>query len=187
MAMSEREKMLAGEWYTCMDDELDRLRDDARAAVLEHNTLDPARRGAMGPALAALFGRVGRGVFIEAPFHVTYGFNVTLGDGVYFNAGCTVLDTAPVRIGAGSMFGPAAQIYCADHHRDPALRAAGHEVARPVEIGENVWVGGGAIILPGITIGRDAIVGAGSVVVHDVAPGETVAGNPARAVRPARP
>ena len=182
MARSEREKMLAGEWYTCMDAELDALREAARAAVLEHNTLAPSRRGAMAPALAALLGRVGRGVFIEAPFHVTYGFNVELGDGVYFNFGCTILDTAPVRIGAGSMFGPHAQIYCADHARDPAHRAAGGEIARPVEIGENVWVGGGAIILPGVTIGRDAIVGAGAVVTRDVAPGATVAGNPARPI-----
>lgn len=179
---TERQKMLAGEWYTCMDAELERLRQVARAAVLAHNTMDPGERGPMAPALAALFGRVGAHVYIEAPFHVTYGFNVTLGDGVYFNTGCTILDTAPVTIGAGSMFGPAVQIYCADHHRDAALRAAGHEIARPVAIAENVWVGGGAIVLPGITIGRNAIIGAGSVVTRDVAPGTTVAGNPARPI-----
>lgn len=184
MPRSERQKMLAGEWYTCIDDELEMLRNEARRAVLIHATTDPMQRGAMAPALRSLLGHVGEGVYLEAPFHCTYGFNIELGDGVYFNAHCVVLDTARVRVGAGSMFGPAVQIYCADHHRDPARRAAGMEIAHPVEIGANVWVGGGAIILPGVSIGDDAIVGAGSVVTRNVAAGATVVGNPAR-VRPA--
>lgn len=183
VAKSEREKMLAGEWYTCMDAELDALRERARAAVHEHNTMDPAQRGAMGQKLAALFKGVGAGVFIEAPVFVTYGGHITLGEGVYFNAGVTILDTAPVSIGAGSMLGPNVQIYCAQHHRDPALRAEGLEIAEPVSVGRNVWLGGGAIVLPGVTIGDDAIVGAGSVVVRDVAPGATVVGNPARQIK----
>lgn len=179
MTRCEREKMAAGEWYCCIDPELDRLRETARAAVHAHNTMPPAERGPMAPELAEVFGAVGQGVFIEAPFHCAYGFNLFLGDGVYFNAGCVVLDTAPVRVGAGTMFGPAVQIYCADHHRDPALRAKGLERALPVTIGRDVWVGGGAIILPGITIGDRAIVGAGSVVTKDVGADAIVAGNPA--------
>ncbi|MEQ9571153.1 MAG: DapH/DapD/GlmU-related protein, partial [Nitratireductor sp.] len=99
---------------------------------------------------------------------------------VYFNTGCVILDTAPVTIGAGTMFGPSVHIYCADHHRDPVLRGQGLERALPVRIGSDVWVGGGAIILPGVTIGDGAIVGAGAVVTRDVATGATVAGNPAR-------
>ncbi|EUB98395.1 Maltose O-acetyltransferase [Rhizobium sp. CF080] len=180
---SEREKMAAGEWYCCLDPELEALRDKARSAVHAHNTMPPAERGAMAPALQALLGSAA-GAFLEAPFHCAYGFNVFLEQGVYLNAGCTILDTAPVRIGARGMLGPGVQLYCADHHRDPVLRAQGLEVARPINIGADVWIGGGAIILGGIAIGNRAIVGAGSVVTRDVPPGAMVAGNPARLITP---
>ena len=177
---SEREKMMAGEWYCCLDPELDAMRERARRAVHAHNTSPPNERGTMAPALRALLGSAPAGIFLEAPFHCAYGFNIFLGDGVYLNAGCTILDTASVRIGARSMLGPSVQIYCADHHRDPVLRSQGLETARPVTIGADVWVGGGAILLGGVTVGDGAIVGAGAVVTRDVAPGATVVGNPAR-------
>ena len=180
---SEREKMEKGEWYSCLDTELDSLRVKARFAVHEHNTLSPHERGSMAPKLRALFKQVDDGAFVEAPFHCSYGFNISLGENVYLNAGCTILDSAPVEIGRGSMLGPSVHIYCADHHRDIALRASGIERARPVIIGEDVWVGGGAIILPGLRIGNGAIVGAGSVVTKDVAAGDTVVGNPAHTVK----
>ncbi|MBW6422299.1 sugar O-acetyltransferase [Rhizobium sp. XQZ8] len=182
--VSERGKMAAGEWYCCLDPELDALRDLARAACHAHNTMPPAERGAMAPALRALFLEVSETAFLEAPFHCSYGMNLHLGDAVYMNAGCTILDSAPVKIGARSMFGPGVHIYCADHHRDPALRSQGMEIARPVTIGKDVWIGGGAIILGGVTIGDGAIVGAGSVVTRDVPAGATVVGNPARPVKP---
>jgi maltose O-acetyltransferase len=182
MSRSEREKMAAGAWYRCVDPELERLRALARVAVHEHNAMPPGQRGTMAPKLRQLLAEVGVDVFIEAPFHCAYGFNIHLGAGVYLNAGCAILDTAPVRIGKATMLGPHVQIYCADHHKDVAPRTEGLEIARPVEIGANVWVGGGAIILAGIRIGDDAIVGAGAVVTRDVAPGTTVTGNPARAV-----
>lgn len=184
MTESERDRMAAGRWYCCIDPELEALRDRARAAVHDHNTLPPTERGAMAPALRRLLGSVGRDAMIEAPFHCAYGFNLHLGAGCYLNAGCTILDTAPVRIGARSMLGPGVQIYCADHHRDREKRAAVLEIARPVTLGEDVWIGGGAILLPGVTVGEGAIVGAGSVVTRDVAPGATVVGNPARPVAP---
>ena len=174
--------MSAGDWYTCIDDELEDLRRSARRAVHAHNTCDPERRAGIAPELAALFADVGRDVFIEAPFHCAYGFNITLGHGVYINAGATFLDTAPIRIGAGTLIGPNVHIYCAEHHKDAASRRQGLEIARAVEIGADVWVGGGAILLPGVTIGAGAIIGAGSVVVRDVAEGDTVVGNPARPV-----
>jgi maltose O-acetyltransferase len=179
---SERGKMAAGEWYCCLDPELDALRDKARIACHAHNTMPPEERGAMAAGLRALFADVSETAFLEAPFHCSYGMNLHLGDAVYMNAGCTVLDSAPVRIGARSMFGPNVQIYCADHHRDPVLRAKGLEIARPVTIGENVWIGGGAIILGGVTIGDGAIIGAGSVVTRDVPAAATGVGNPARPV-----
>lgn len=180
---TEREKMAAGEWYSCMDDELDVLRWQARRAVHQHNTMPPDERGAFGPMLRALFAAVGEGAFIEAPFHCAYGFNIMLGRNVYLNAGCTILDSAKVEIGDGAMLGPAVQIYCAEHHLDPVPRAQGIEIAKPVMIGRDVWIGGGAILLAGVTIGDGAIVGAGSVVTRDVPPGATVVGNPARAIK----
>jgi maltose O-acetyltransferase len=182
MSRTEREKMAAGAWYRCLDPELERLRARARDAVHEHNTMPPDARGAMAPKLQALFAEVGADVFIEAPFHCAYGFNIRLGDRIYLNAGCAILDTASVRIGSGTLLGPQVQIYCAEHHKDTARRREGLEIARPVEIGANAWIGGGAILLAGIRIGAGAIIGAGAVVTRDVAPGTTIVGNPARAI-----
>ena len=184
MAGSERAKMAAGEWYTCLDDELEALRALARDAVFEHNCLPPRQRGNLGPGLKALLGGVGEGARIEAPFHCAYGFNLFLGAGTFLNAGCTILDTAPVRIGKGTLLGPNVQIYCAEHHREASGRLAGLEIAKPVTIGDNAWIGGSAVILAGISIGEGAIVGAGAVVTRDVAANATVVGNPARGVAP---
>ncbi|UTS80125.1 sugar O-acetyltransferase [Phaeobacter piscinae] len=182
MSRSERQKMQAGDWYCCIDSELSVLRHQARLAVHQHNHRAPDPGEPLSPSLAALFAEHGQNCLIEAPFHCAYGINITLGDQVYMNAGCTILDSAPVRIGDRSMLGPNVQIYCADHHRDPALRAKGLEVARPVTLGSDVWIGGGAIILPGVTIDDGAIVGAGAVVTRDVEAGVRVVGNPARAL-----
>ena len=176
-------RIAGGDWYNCMAPDLDALRAEARRAVHQHNTMDPDARGACGPRLAALLGAVGQGVFIEAPFHVAYGPNLRLADSVYLNAGCVVLDTAPVRIGARTMLGPGVHIYCADHHRGRDERLQGLERALPVTIGAEVWIGGGAIVLPGVKIGEGAIVGAGAVVSRDVPEGARVAGIPARALR----
>jgi maltose O-acetyltransferase len=163
-----------------MAPDLDALRVEARRAVHQHNTMDPDERRACGPLLAALFGTMGQGVFIEAPFHVAYGPNLHLDDGVYLNTGCVVLDTAPVRIGARTMLGPGVHIYCADHHRRREERLRGLERALPVTIGPDVWIGGGAILMPGITVGEGAIIGAGAVVTNDVPRGGIVVGVPAR-------
>ena len=174
--------MEAGEWYTCLDPELDALRAVAQRAIFEHNTMPPDRRGDIGPALRALLRTIGAGARIEAPFHCAYGFNISLGSGTFVNAGCTMLDTAPVHIGDQTLLGPNVQIYCAEHHKDAAKRSAGLEIARPVHIGDNAWIGGGAIILGGVSIGDRAIVGAGAVVTRDVAADTTVVGNPARPI-----
>jgi maltose O-acetyltransferase len=171
--------MVAGHWYTCIDPELEQLRLCARIAVHRHNTLPPEQRGPIAPELRNLLAGAGTDAMIEAPFHCAYGLNITLGDGVYINAGCAILDTAAVTVGPGSMLGPSVQIYCANHHKDAVKRAEGLEIALPVTIGKRVWIGGGAIILPGVNIGDDAIIGAGSVVTRDVASGFTVVGNPA--------
>jgi maltose O-acetyltransferase len=179
---TEREKMAAGEWYCCRDAEIEALRNTARAAVYQHNSLPPEDRGAIAPKLKQLLNA--ENAIVEAPFHCAYGINIALGDQVYLNAGCTILDCARVTIGDQCMLGPNVQIYCAEHHHDPIKRSVeGLERALPVRIAKRAWIGGGAIILAGVTIGEGAVVGAGSVVTRDVAPGEVVVGNPARPIQ----
>ena len=180
---TEKQKMDAGEWYNCVDDELETLRIKARDAVHQHNTLRPTERGYIAPVLADLFQKIGQDAIIEAQFHCVYGVNISLGDYVYLNAGCTILDTAPVTIGDNTMLGPYVQIYCAQHHKDRRLRTEGLEIAKPVTIGKEVWIGGGAILMPGVTIGDGAIIGAGAVVTRDVPENTTVVGNPAKALK----
>ena len=130
--------------------------------------------------LVERFAAVGEHALIRSPFFCDYGHNISLGSGAFLNYNCIILDVEPVIIGEGTAIGPAVQILAADHPRDPKLRQQKVRFGRPVTIGANVWIGGGAIILPGVTIGDDAIVGAGSIVTRDVAPGVTVVGNPAR-------
>jgi maltose O-acetyltransferase len=171
-----------GRWYSCLEPALAALRETARQACWRHNTMEPRLRGPCAPELAALFASFGEGAFIEAPFHTCYGANIALGDEVYINAGCVILDSAPVRIGRRTMLGPTVQIYCADHAHGIEERRKDLERALPVTLGEEVWIGGGAIILPGVTIGNGAIVGAGAVVTRDVAAGARVVGSPARVI-----
>ncbi|KIZ32991.1 sugar O-acetyltransferase, partial [Stutzerimonas stutzeri] len=122
----------------------------------------------------------GAGAVIRPPFHCDYGYNIHLGEGAFLNFNCVILDVVAVHIGAGAQIGPAVQLYTADHPRDPEARRSGVEFGRPIRIGKNVWIGGGAIILPGVTVGDDAVIGAGSVVTRDVPASATVVGNPAR-------
>jgi len=181
--MTQKERMLAGELYTADDPEL--VADAARAAAWldRYNRASTATAAERRALLAEMLGHAGRGATIRPPFHCDYGYNIHLGEGVFLNFGCTVLDVVPVRIGAGTQIGPGVQILTADHPRDPVQRGRMLEFGRPVIIGRNVWIGGGALILPGITVGDNAIVGAGSVVTRDVRAGATVAGNPARMLR----
>ena len=130
--------------------------------------------------LVERFASVGGDALIRPPFFCDYGHNISLGAGAFLNFNCVILDVEPVSIGEGTAIGPAVQILASDHPRDPRLRQQKVRFGRPVTIGANVWIGGGAIILPGVTIGDDAIVGAGSIVTRDVAAGVTVVGNPAR-------
>jgi maltose O-acetyltransferase len=178
--MSEKAKMLAGALYTADDPEL--AADSARAAawMARYNAPEEITAGAREALLKEALGSVGQGATVRAPFHYDYGYNIHLGARVFLNFGCIVLDVARVDIGAGTQIGPGVQILTADHPRDPALRAQMLEFGRPIRIGNNVWIGGGALILPGVTIGDDAIIGAGSVVTRDVPAGSTAMGNPAR-------
>jgi maltose O-acetyltransferase len=178
---SEKQKMIAGELYLPSDPEIQ--------ADIAANQQWLARYNAMlgrstAERLKVLRERIAAGeqCDLRPPFHCDYGFNIRLGTGVFMNFNCVILDVTHVTIGDRTQIGPAVQIYAADHPRDPVQRRDGFEFARPVTVGSDVWIGGGAIILPGVTIGDNAIIGAGSVVTRDVAPGATVAGNPARTV-----
>ncbi|MEN4918486.1 sugar O-acetyltransferase [Achromobacter spanius] len=180
MTRTEKQKMLAGELYTAADAELQADQLAAGVWMKQYNAMldePPARWHAL---LKARFAHVGEGAIIRPPFHCDYGYNISLGAGVFINFNCVILDVVQVIIGDGTQIGPAVQIYTADHPHDPALRHAMLESGRPVRIGSQVWIGGGAIILPGVSIGDGAIIGAGSVVTRDVPAGATAVGNPAR-------
>lgn len=177
---SEKAKMLAGELYHAGDAEIQADQQAAKAWLVRYNASLGLSAGERHALLRERLGAIGAGAVIRPPFHCDYGYNIHLDDDVFLNFNCVILDVATVAIGAGTQVGPAVQIYAADHPRDPALRRRGLELGRPVAIGRNVWVGGGAIVLPGVTIGDDAVIGAGSVVTRDVTAGATVFGNPAR-------
>jgi len=182
MAAESWARMVSGAWYNCLEGEYEAMRQVARRAVHAHCVMPPDERGPCAPDLRALVARFGQGCYIEAPFHCSYGVNIHLGDRVYINAGAVLLDSGPVRIGDGTMLGPGVHIYCADHHPDAPLRRQGIERALPVAIGRDVWGGGAAVLLPGVSVGDGAIIGAGAVVRGNVAAGERVAGVPARAI-----
>lgn len=175
-------QMVSGAWYDCFDPALEAERLLTRRAIHQHCMMPPDQRLSCGPLLRDRLGALPPTARIEAPFHASYAFNTFIGDAVYLNAGCVILDTARVTIGDHSMLGPGVHIYTADHHRDPKQRRQGIERGLAVSIGCDVWIGGGVIILPGVTIGDGAILAAGAVVTHDVTAGTRVAGVPARAL-----
>jgi maltose O-acetyltransferase len=179
MRMSERHKMLAGEPYHAGDPELVAEQALTAAWLARYNAALGQPVAVWRTLLAERVAALGEGSIVRPPFHCDYGWNIRLGSRVFINFNCVILDVAPVAIGDDTRIGPAVQIYTAEHPLDPPVRRSGLESGRPVTIGSNVWIGGGAIILPGVTIGDDAVVGAGSVVTHDVPAGGRVAGNPA--------
>jgi len=178
---TEKEKMLSGELYNASDPTLVLERRRARDLLKGLNgSRDDQRRAEI---LRELLGRVGAGVWIEPPFYCDYGSNIVLGDNVYFNFNCVVLDPARVEIGSHVLFGPNVQVYTASHPLGAAQRRAGLEFAHEIRIGSDVWIGGGAIICPGVTIGDETVIGAGSVVTREVPGGVFAAGNPCRVIR----
>jgi maltose O-acetyltransferase len=179
---SARQKMLAGELYDPLDPELVSARDRARDLCQALNATRPAAVDERRRILRALFGAGGDTAWIEPPFFCDYGSNIELGERVFFNFNCVVLDVCPVRIGDFTLFGPAVQIYTPMHPFNAELRRR-EEFGKPVEIGSDVWVGGGAIILPDVRIGPRAVIGAGSVVTRDIPGAVFAAGNPCRVIR----
>ena len=179
---TERDKMLAGELYDPLDPELVHARDRARDLCQDLNATREAQTDERRRILMELFGTGGDTVWMQPPFYCDYGWNILLGERVFFNFNCVVLDVCRVTIGDFTQFGPAVQVYTATHPMNAALRRR-QEFAKPIEIGSDVWVGGGAIICPGVRIGSRSVIGAGSVVTRDVPDGVFAAGNPCRVIR----
>ncbi|WP_291863207.1 sugar O-acetyltransferase [Bradyrhizobium sp.] len=179
MSKTEKQKMLAGELYR---PDADIAADQAvtKAWLVRYNAALAQPVSERHALLSERLAHVGGGAVIRPPFFCDFGYNIRLGDGVFMNFNCVILDVVEVRIGDRTQIGPAVQIYAADHPRDAGMRREGLEFGRPVQIGSDVWIGGGAIILPGVTIGDGAVIGAGSVVTRDVEADQTVTGNPAR-------
>ena len=179
---TEKQKMLSGELYDASDPQLSEERRRARNLTREFNNTRPEEVQARARMIAQLFASSGDKIVIEPPFYCDYGSNISLGDNVYFNFNCVILDVAPVDIGSNTMFGPNVQIYTATHPVDAAERRKGLEFARPIRIGSDVWVGGGAILNPGVSIGDRSVIGAGSVVTRDIPPDVFAAGNPCKVI-----
>jgi maltose O-acetyltransferase len=182
MMVSEREKMLGGELYDPFDPELVAARILARDLCQDLNATRESDQEKRRSLLRELFGEGGDSVWMQPPFYCDYGKNIRLGQRVFFNFNCVVLDVCQVTIGDFTLFGPAVQIYTATHPLDAELRRR-QEFAKPIEIGSDVWVGGGAVICPGVTIGSKTVIGAGSVVTKDIPAGVVAAGNPCRIIR----
>jgi len=166
--------MLAGELYLAADPALEEERRHAERLMREYNASGDQT------VLAQLLGSLGSGSFIRPPFFCDYGYNVTLGDDVFVNFNCVMLDVVPITLGDRVQVALAVQFLAADHPHYAVERASGIEFGRPITVEDDVWLGGGAILCPGVTVGRGTIIGAGSVVTRDVPPGATAVGNPAR-------
>ena len=179
---TERDKMLAGELYDALDPDLVRDRDRARDLCQTLNATRESEREVRRQILLQLFGKGGDTVWMQPPFFCDYGSNIELGERVFFNFNCVVLDVCPVKIGDFTLFGPGVQILTPIHPLNAELRRK-QEFGKPIFVGSDVWVGGGALLLPGVRIGSKSVIGAGSVVTRDVPDGVFAAGNPCRVIR----
>ena len=180
---TEKEKMLAGELYNAQNPQLVLERRQARDLTKALNDSRDEEQDKRLGILHQLLGQTGTNAWIEPPFYCDYGSNISLGDNVYFNFNCIILDVCPVEIGDNVMFGPNVQIYTATHPVNHLERNSGLEFGKPIRIGSDVWVGGSAVICPGVTIGARSVIGAGSVVTKDIPEGVFAAGNPCKVIR----
>ncbi|MEL7124371.1 MAG: sugar O-acetyltransferase [Bacteroidota bacterium] len=181
--MTEKEKMISGQLYMADDPELKELSTKARLLYRDYNLSSQLEIEKREKILSDLLGSKGNNLVIIPPFYCDYGFNIKIGDNVFMNMNCIILDVTPVTIGNNVMFGPNAQVYTATHPLNPIERIKGPEYGQDIIIEDDVWVGGGAIICPGVTIGKGAVIGAGAVVTKDVPPNVFVGGNPAKIIK----
>lgn len=181
--MTEKQKMLAGELYSPLDKELSEERLKARILFQEFNKMGDKDKPARDKVIHQLLDLKENDLWIEPPFFCDYGYNIHLGKNVFINFNCCILDVCSVTIGDNCMIAPNVQIYTATHPLEHQLRNSGKEFAKPISIGKNVWIGGGAVICPGINIGNGAVIAAGAVVTKNVTDNVLVGGNPARVIK----
>jgi len=180
---TEKQKMLSGELYNALDAKLSNERLKARLLLKDLNDSREDEEEKRKRILKDLLPNAGEDLWIQPPFYCDYGTNITVGDKVFFNFNCVVLDVMLVKIGSRTMFGPNVQIYTATHPMNYKERATGLEFAKPITIGEDVWIGGSGVICPGVTIGDRTVIGAGSVVIKDIPSDVFAAGNPCKVIR----
>jgi len=180
---SHKERMLAGELYQADDPQVAAEFVRAQQLAERYNAIDPADFARREVALTELFGAIGQGCEVRAPLRVDFGYNIRLGDRVFVNYNAVMLDVAAITIGDDTLIGPNVQLLTPTHPLDPTLRREKWEAAKPIAVGRNVWLGGGVIVCPGVTIGDDAVVGAGAVVTRDLPAGAVAVGNPAKVIR----
>jgi maltose O-acetyltransferase len=180
---TEKEKMLAGELYNALDKELSDERLTTRLLIKQLNESGEDEPALRKTTLGKLLPHAPGDLWIQPPFYCDYGYNIKIGEKVFFNFNCVILDVTYVSIGSRTLFGPNVQIYTATHPVDFLERATGLEYAKPITIGEDVWIGGSVVICPGVTIGNRTVIGAGSVVTKDIPSDVFAAGNPCRVIR----
>ena len=175
--------MLAGQFYDPSDDELTKLRFKARLITEELNATSIEHLDKRTELLKQLFGKTGDKIYIESTFNCDYGHNIYVGDNFYANFGCVILDVAEVRIGKNCLIAPQVGIYTATHPIDPTERVSGLEYAQPITIGDNCWIGGNAVINPGVTLGSNVVVASGAVVTKSFGDNLVIGGNPAKVIK----
>ncbi len=181
--MNQKERMLNGLPYKAWLDGLEDEREACKAILYEFNLLKPDERERIPEILKNLFGKTGEEIWIEPPFHCDYGWNIEAGENFNANYGLTILDVGKVTFGSNVLIAPNVSIYTAGHPIHPASRNSGYEYGIPITVGNNVWIGGSVVILPGVTIGDNVVIGAGSVVTKDI-PNDVIAvGNPCKVIR----
>ena len=180
---TQRQRMLAGDLYNAVDPELAAERGRAAGLVHQFNTSDPSDAARRLALLRELLGSLGEGAQVLAPLHCDYGYQVHIGAGSFVNCGAVFLDVATITLGEHVQVGPNVQFLTPTHPLDPQLRRTGREAGLPITVASNVWLGGGAILLPGISVGENTVVGAGSVVTKSLPANVVAVGNPARVIR----
>lgn len=181
--MKEKDKMLEGKPYRAFGEELVAERQAAKELIFEFNALHPSKIEQRDKIIKRLFGKTGKNFIIEPPFRCDYGYNISIGENFYANYNCTIIDCATVTIGDNAFIAPNVSLFTAEHPIHPDIRNDQLEYAIPISIGNNVWLGGGAIVNPGVTIGDNTVIGSGSVVTKDIPASVIAVGNPCRVKR----
>lgn len=181
--MNHKERMLAGLPYKAWKDGLEEARLACKIKIFDYNHLHPQKQEEAQALIKSILGKTGDRIWVEAPFHCDYGWNIEVGDNFFANYNLIILDVGKVTIGNNVQIAPNVAIYTAGHPIHPETRNTGYEYGKPITIGDNVWIGGNVVILPGVTVGNNVVIGAGSVVGQNIPDNMIAVGNPCRIVR----